>query len=394
MMNWLVIVATVAVFWLQISDAIRQEEARPHGRPGPIRPPVERPYPGRSIDPNALAPLLTQEAPTTITDTLMLRGWGIKGLFGYMWLHGGLFHLLGNMWFLWIFGNAVCAKVGNVRYLLLYVSLGVAAGVAHLLTSSGSAIGASGAINGVVGMYLVLFPENAITCYWSPIIIYWRQFTVSSMWMILFWLFWDIVGAFFLGAGSSTAYFAHLGGFAAGFGVAFLMCKKGWIAMERYEKSILQMWQERKKRHAKPPFDPTYSQLGLQSVPEELHQEEPIPVPAASSKRVPCLDLDSGKPISTDNLMRATCSCGRAVTVSRQYAGKVVQCPVCKGKIVVPESIEPTRSAARLAALGGNDGYIRFACPCGKRIKMPARYAGRWGKCPQCGSRVRIPQGP
>ena len=139
-----------------------------------------------------------------------------------MWLHGGLLHLLGNLLFLWVFGNAVCAKIGNLRYLLLYVLLGVTAGIAHLLISRGAVIGASGAINGVVGMYLVLFYENEITClfaFWL-IVLYVRVFAVSSIWMILLWLLWDVVGALLPG-GSNVAYFAHLGGFAAASGSPF-----------------------------------------------------------------------------------------------------------------------------------------------------------------------------
>ena len=119
-----------------------------------------------------------------------------------MWLHGGLLHLFGNLLFLWIFGNAVCAKVGNLRYILLYVLLGVVAGMAHLLTSRGAALGASGAVSGIVGMYLVLFYENEVTClfaFWL-ILPYVRVFAVSSVWMIVLWLCWNIVGALLPGA--------------------------------------------------------------------------------------------------------------------------------------------------------------------------------------------------
>ena len=96
----------------------------------------------------------------------ILDGFALKGLFGYMWLHGGILHLLGNMLFLWIFGNAVCAKIGNLRYIPAYLGLGIVAGISHLIFTGGSSLGASGAINGIVGMFLVFFPQNEITCYW------------------------------------------------------------------------------------------------------------------------------------------------------------------------------------------------------------------------------------
>ena len=94
-------------------------------------------------------------------------------------------------------------------------------------------------------MYLVLFPENEITCFFWFLLVYIRKFEVSSYWMILFWVIWDILGI--LIGSSRVAYFAHLGGFAVGFALGFAMCKKGWVTMERYEKSLLQMWKEHRK---------------------------------------------------------------------------------------------------------------------------------------------------
>ena len=68
--------------------------------------------------------------------------------------------------------------------------------------------------------------------------------------MILFWLFWDILGA--LRGGSGVAYSAHLGGFATGFGIAMLLCHKGWVTMERYEKSLLQAWRRCRATTSRP----------------------------------------------------------------------------------------------------------------------------------------------
>jgi hypothetical protein len=84
----------------------------------------------------------------------ILNGWTLKGFFGHIWLHGGILHLLGNMLFLWIFGNAVCAKIGNFKYLPIYIGLGLVAGFSQLVFSGQGSLGASGAINGIVGMYL------------------------------------------------------------------------------------------------------------------------------------------------------------------------------------------------------------------------------------------------
>ena len=224
-MNWLIILVTIAVFILQVSELLNVQTRQ-------------------NPDTNDVSQAASDEDRIPgITGTLLLNGWSVRGLLGYMWLHGGFWHLIGNMWFLLVFGNAVCAKIGNLRFLLMYILFGTSAGIVHLLFSGGPALGASGAINGVVGMYLVLFPENGITCYFWFLLIFLKSFVVRSCWMILFWLLWDIVGIF-CGAGAGVAYFAHLGGFAAGFGIALLMCIKGWLAMERSEKSLLQFWQE------------------------------------------------------------------------------------------------------------------------------------------------------
>ncbi|MHC4912636.1 MAG: rhomboid family intramembrane serine protease, partial [Planctomycetota bacterium] len=178
------------------------------------------------------------EAPGFI-EPYVLDGFSVTGLFGHMWLHAGLLHLLGNMLFLWVFGNAVCAKLGNIVYLPVYLALGAFAGAAHLVFQGGAAVGASGAINGVVGMYLVFFPQNDVSCVFIlwlfPLMIrpYIRAFTVSGYWLILFWLAFDIGGV--IRGGGRVAYFAHGGGFAAGFLLAILMLKMRWVIMDRWE---------------------------------------------------------------------------------------------------------------------------------------------------------------
>lgn len=376
-MNWLILLALVAVFAVQVADYAAYEGD-----------------PGQKDEAEPLVP--------GITGALMLDGWELKGLFGHMWLHGGLLHLIGNMWFLWLFGNAVCAKVGNLRYLVLYVLLGVSAGVTHLLFSSGSAVGASGAINGIVGMYLVLFFENNITCYFFFWFIYYfvlRRFTVSSCWMILFWFFWDVYGAFSLSADSNVGYFAHLGGFGAGFGIAFAMCKTGWITMEFYEKSLLQWWRERRRGKKDEPAGLADDRLSMELRVEEVQVAEAPREPPPEPKPIPYLRLEDGQPdLPPEGSLRVRCSCRKEIEVSRQYAGKIVQCPRCRERVQVPrEGAQrplgtPGSASPTAAPKKGPRLYIRFACPCGRKMKVPTRYAGRSGKCPQCGATVRVPE--
>jgi membrane associated rhomboid family serine protease len=166
-----------------------------------------------------------------------LDGWSIRGLISHMFVHGGSIHLIGNMLFLWVFGNAVCAKIGNIQYAIVYLALGVFAAMVHIVADGRIAIGASGAINGVIGMYLVWYPLNNVSCLYF---IFFRsgQFELSSFWLILLWLAFDIWGA---AAGlGGVAYWAHLGGFIAGFALAVILLRTRVVVMGPDEKSLLE----------------------------------------------------------------------------------------------------------------------------------------------------------
>jgi len=169
---------------------------------------------------------------------MVLDGWTVTGLFGYLWLHGSIEHLVGNMIFLWVFGNAVCAKVGNLPYLLIFLGLGLLSGATHIVFDGQPAIGASGAINGIVGMFLVWYPLNELSCLFF-LWVYVRTFTVSSIWMILIWFVFDILGAA-LGAGG-IAYYAHLGGFVTGAVIAVALLSSRMVKMEPSERSLLKL---------------------------------------------------------------------------------------------------------------------------------------------------------
>lgn len=136
-----------------------------------------------------------------------------------MFLHGGFVHILGNMWFLFIFGDHVEDTLGHMRYLLFYVLCGVAAGVIHLLTNWGSelpTIGASGAIAGVMGGYLVLFPRSRVLTL-VPIFFFFQIFEIPAFLFVGYWLLIQVFSASLtpreLGG---VAWWAHLGGFVCG----------------------------------------------------------------------------------------------------------------------------------------------------------------------------------
>lgn len=146
-----------------------------------------------------------------------------------MFLHAGIAHLLGNMLFLWIAGDNVEDRFGGFPYLVFYLACGLAAGAAHLATAVGAerampCVGASGAVSGVLGAYLVLFPASRIKMlFWFVIPLF--TFRVPTWAAIPAWLVLQGLMAWnqMHGASTQVAVWAHLGGFAFGFGCAVLL---------------------------------------------------------------------------------------------------------------------------------------------------------------------------
>jgi membrane associated rhomboid family serine protease len=143
-----------------------------------------------------------------------------------MFLHGGFLHCAGNMLYLWIFGDNVEDSMGHVRYVIFYVFCGVAAVLAQALpdpTSEVPMIGASGAISGVLGAYLLLFP-NARIHVLIPLGIVMQSANVRAMWVLLFWFALQLVSSIFQGGeGAGVAFRAHIGGFVAGMALVPLL---------------------------------------------------------------------------------------------------------------------------------------------------------------------------
>lgn len=136
------------------------------------------------------------------------------GVLYSMFLHGSILHLGGNMLFLWIFGNNIEDRRGKARYVAFYLLAGLAATAAHVAVqpqSSVPVVGASGAIAGVMGAYLVLFPNARIrTLLFLGIIVLFRD--VPAKWLLGFWL----VSQFFVNPNAGVAWVAHVGGFVFG----------------------------------------------------------------------------------------------------------------------------------------------------------------------------------
>ncbi len=157
------------------------------------------------------------------TDTLPARIAAVPpvlSLFTSMFLHGGWMHLIGNMWYLWIFGDNIEEAMGSFRYLIFYLLSGFLASISHVLSNVGStipSIGASGAISGVLGAYLLLYPRARVL---TLIFLGWfiRLIYIPAGFVLGFWFFLQLLsGSMSQGQDAGgVAFWAHIGGFLAG----------------------------------------------------------------------------------------------------------------------------------------------------------------------------------
>ena len=172
---------------------------------------LEQPVTGQTIEVSGLQP-----TPIPVYLTLITS----------MFMHGGIAHIFGNMLFLWIFGDNIEDRLGHFRYLVFYLVCGVLAGLAHVFSTVAFAgensesllipsLGASGAISGVLGGYLLLFPKRKVM-----VMISWFVTAVPAFMAIGLWFVFQLIsGLGMLGSGSQAggvAYAAHIGGFIAG----------------------------------------------------------------------------------------------------------------------------------------------------------------------------------
>jgi rhomboid family protein len=135
-----------------------------------------------------------------------------------MFMHGGWFHLIGNMWFLWVFGNNVEDSMGHLRYLGFYLLCGIAAAAAQTLVNPSSAIpmvGASGAISGVMGAYIVLYPRVRVHMI-VFLAIFITRIVVPAYLMLGYWFLLQLIGGGLASGEGGVAFWAHAGGFVAG----------------------------------------------------------------------------------------------------------------------------------------------------------------------------------
>jgi membrane associated rhomboid family serine protease len=185
-----------------------------------------------TLPPNAYKAFLMANAMIPMRIPQFLAGYvGFKmafyPMFTSMFLHGGLMHLLGNMLFLYIFGDNVEDYLGHLPYLLFYLVCGIGSGLIHSLFnlhSSLPALGASGAISGVMGAYAVLFPRARVLMLFFVFLVPVPAYFVLGYWFLLQFL--SGIGEFGAAASGGVAWWAHIGGFLMGMVIALMVRRR------------------------------------------------------------------------------------------------------------------------------------------------------------------------
>ena len=162
-----------------------------------------------------------------------------------MFLHGGWMHILGNMWFMWIFGNNVEDAMGRLRFVVFYLLTGAAAALTQVFLTPASAVpmvGASGAISGVMGAYIVLYPHVRVFML-VPLGFVMTSFAWPAWMMLGYWLVLQFVSGLTTlgGEGGGVAFWAHFGGFVAGVVLIKLFARSDYLAEHQAQR-----WQPRR----------------------------------------------------------------------------------------------------------------------------------------------------
>lgn len=179
--------------------------------------------------------LMSDTIPEDMIDRLVLMDWSPLGFIGYQFLQAGFWHLAGNMLLLWVFGNAMNGIMHDLDYVLAYLATGVIAGATHLIVDGSPVVGASGAISGMMGLYMMVYPRNEITCF------YWffgfGTFEIKGYLLIIGWFAWDVFSA--VRGVPGIACWAHVGGTVAGFLIGLVLLKMQRIHLGEYDNPTM-----------------------------------------------------------------------------------------------------------------------------------------------------------
>jgi membrane associated rhomboid family serine protease len=204
-------------------------------------------------EPEALRASVTEygAVPCEITGNCPVQGLSWGSLITSMFMHGSWEHILGNMLFLWVFGNNIEDSMGHLRFIVFYLVCGVAAALAHVFLAPNSQIptvGASGAISGIMGGYILLYPTVRVRTFFPPFFFFnLRAFMVLGYWILIQIMMGVVTLGPEAGEQGGVAFWAHIGGFVAGLilikpfeKVALTSAKRQKIKLPREEVARLE----------------------------------------------------------------------------------------------------------------------------------------------------------
>ena len=197
-----------------------------------------------------VAVFFVQSQSPAFTERLLLRPSdpSLLGFFGSAFLHANLWHLLGNMLFLYIFGNSLNDKLGHLAYAGLYAGGILASGLAHALIETAPVLGASGAVSAVTGAYLILFPRSRVAILLLFLVV--TVVYVPSLYFIGLFFLLDIFQSA-VGWSTGTAHMAHIGGTLYGVGVGFLLLGTNLVPRDQMDAlSLIRRWKLRRDHRA------------------------------------------------------------------------------------------------------------------------------------------------
>ncbi len=235
----------------------------------------------------------------------------------YAFFHAGWLHLLGNMLVLYVFGGNLEDRLGRIGFTLFYLSGAVVAGLAHMLASNAPVIGASGAVAAVTGSYLVLFPRTQVRVLLLFIII--GLYMVPAWWFVMFAVGKDVLLTA-TGQAGNVATVAHLGGYALGIAVAFLLLATGVLRQEDYDlvASLRQARRRAELRRAVGDRGDRRLERVKAPAPDRAARTEPDPAPdpRAVQRAAIVAALTAGRAEETADRYAELCSVTNAVSVA------------------------------------------------------------------------------
>jgi membrane associated rhomboid family serine protease len=272
--------------------------------------------------------------------TLRRDRFSVSQLFTYVFVHGGPLHLIGNMIFLFVFGNAINAKLGHWPFLGFYFILGAVAGAAWLVFDRAGygLVGASGAIMGIVGVFLVLYPRNDVRVGYFFLFIRFLRigvWEVSSYWIIIFYMLQDLVGTLLAGGGGGVAYTCHLVGAGCGIAATAALVRIGLVKSDLGEQNLLEIFgwapQRRKRRRKIKRRRVRQAEQGA-GVEATADKEAPLPLLELAT---PEQATDPPAAPHADTKLFLCPQCRRKLRVPTKLAGKKIRCKGCGAVMVV-----------------------------------------------------------